>query len=850
MNHISRAIVRGAVTFVAAAAMLSPALAARPKPVAVTEVPAVAGTPAKYDTFVKGATVLPGLLGIIRNGGLTYLSIPKAKLGTDFVAIAVPATGLGGFGPAAGEPYVAPARILHFERADNSLIMTWPNTIATVTAGSPQARAANASLANSVVAVTPIVAESDTDLVIATAPFLGDIANLKAQFDNVVEKPQNSYHLDTMRSFLSDAKTFPQNTLLRVRQTWATDSPDAIDNVPDPRSVEVRMTYNIIAAPSDGYQPRLADPRVGYFSQPLLDFRSDANAIRNINYVSRWNFMPTTPGQPSVAKNPMIFTLSDTIPVEYRDPVKNALLAWDAAFERIGIQNAIVVRQQPDGDPQFDADDIRNNMVRWIDTSSPQYGAEALIVNDPRTGEEINVGVNVDAVVGMTNNRYRYLIAPARGLPDDAAAEKAYADGTITSIVLHEAGHDMGLQHNFIGSLAYTAKELQSEAFTRRFGIASSVMEYAPTNLWPKGTPQGDYDQRVLGPYDFYAIAYGYGYIPNATTPEAEKPTLNRLASRWSDPMYRFASDEDSFFDSGHAIDPRVQMDDLTNDPIGWERSQLTMLHGLMNAVDRRFPKRGESFDEARRAFMSPLSSYVRTVVMPSHILAGEYVSRANAGDPGASAPLQAVPRADEVRAWQTLDTYLFSDSAWHFSPNVLDKLTYSEFSSLGQAGNWSYSPPPRHDVAVVQIAGKTQEKVMNELFAPLTLQRIDDFSTRYVAGSTMSIADLFDWTRSGIFGDLADGSIARAGVVRRNEQMAFAKRLVDLWIAPAAGTPTDAQALARLQLVALVRDTSKASKLKLDEVTRAHVEALRAVAQQGLSAQAMVARPAPVPPM
>ncbi len=847
MTFFSRAVVRGALTFAAAVAMGSPAIAARPKPIAVTEVPASAGTPAKYDTFVKDATVLPGLLGIIRSGGLTYLSIPKAKLGSDFVATAVPATGLGGFGPAAGEPYVAPARILHFERADNSLIMTWPNTIADVAAGSPQARAANASLANSVVAVTPIVAESDTVVVIATTPFLGDVANLKAQFDNVVTKPQNAYHLDTMRSFLSDAKTFPQNTLLRVRQTWATDSPDTIDNVPDARSIEVRMTYNIVAAPNDGYQPRLADPRVGYFSQPLLDFRSDANAIRNINYLSRWNFMPATPGRPSVAKNPMIFTLSDTIPVEYRDTVRNALLAWNAAFDRIGIQNAIAVRQQPD-DPQFDADDIRNNMVRWIDTSSPQYGAEALIVNDPRTGEEINVGVNVDAIVGLTNNRYRYLIAPARGLPDDAAAEKDYAVGTITSVVLHEAGHDMGLQHNFIGSLAYTAKDLQNAAFTRRFGIASSVMEYAPTNLWPKGTPQGDYDQRVLGPYDYYAIAYGYSNIPGATTPEAEKPALNRLASRWSDPMYRFASDEDSSFESGHAIDPRVQMDDLTNDPIGWERMQLTMLHGLMNAVDRRFPKPGEPFDEARRAFMMPLNTYVNVAVMPGHILGGEYVSRAAAGDPGAAQPLRAVPRAEEVRAWQTLDTYLFSDGAWHFSPNVLDKLTYSEFSSLGQAGTWSYLPPPRHDVAVVQIAAKAQERVMNELFAPLTLQRIDEFSSRFAPGTTMSIADLFDWTRTGIFGDLADGSIARAGVVRRNEQMAFAKRLVDLWISPAAGIPPDAQALARLQLVALVRDTKKASRLKLDETTEAHVEALRAVAQQGLNAQATVARPAPLP--
>jgi len=802
--------------------------------------------PAPYDAFVKGADVSSGLIPVVRKAGKVYLVIATAQFDQDFIETSVPWTGLGGFGPAAGEPYVAPARIMRFARVDDTVVIRWPNTFAKVDQLTPQALGTQTSLPGSVVAVVPVVAQSKTAVVVPAAPFLGDLADISAQFEQVASKPGHSYRLDPSRSFFMDAKSFPDNTLLRVSQTWTTDSPDTIDNAPDPRSIEVRMTYNIIAAPHNGYMPRIADPRVGYFEQPLIDFSTDRNVSRNVYYVARWNFMPEHPGQPSVAKHPLVYTLNNNIPLDYRDSIKATLLQWNAAFEKIGILNAIQVQQQPN-DPSFDVDDIRNNMVSWVSTTSPQYGAEALIIDDPRTGEEINSGVNIDAVMGLTGRAYRYVVAPARGLPDSDALEKAFALDYLHAVVLHEEGHDFGLQHNFIGSMAYTAKQLQDPAFTAKYGIASSVMEYAPINLWPKGTPQGAYNQPVLGPYDYYAIAYGYSYIPNASTPEDELPALNRLASRWSDPMYRFASDEDSFFDRGHAIDPRVQQNDLTDHPLVWEATQLRMLHGILNAVDQRFPKPGQSYEEARRAFSSPLRMYANFAVMPAHVIGGEYISRANAGDPHSSAPLQPVSRSDEYTAWKMLETYLFADDAWHFSPNVLNRLVYREVSSFTDAG-WVYNPTPRHDIAVVQVAAQAQDLALNELFAPLTLQRIDELSTKYAPGTTMTLSDLFDWTRAGIYGDFQNGGIARAGVVRRNAQMRFAKRLSQLWTSPAAGTPTDAQSLARLQLRYLEQTTTQALSGKLDELTRAHVEALQAIAKQALEAKATIATPAPPP--
>ncbi len=810
---------------------------------AAAQTTASSASPAAYQTFIAGASVQPGLIPIITKEGNVYLALSSSQLGADFIETSVPATGLGGFGPAQGEPYVAPARILHFDRVGDKVVLRWPNTFAQVQPSTPEATGVAASLPSSVIAVAPIVAEDAATgtVVISASAFLGDVADLQGVFDQEIASPLHGYHLDSTRAFFAATKAFPENDVLRVSQTWASASPDTIDNAPDARSIEVQMSYNLIAAPHDGYMPRIADPRVGYFEQALLDFADDRHPTRNLYYISRWNFAPEHPGVPSNATNPIVFYLSDDIPAEYRGTVRDALLTWNNAFRRIGILNAIQVAAQPN-DPNWDPEDIRHNVVRWIDTSSPQYGAEALIVTDPRTGEEINVGVNVDAVEGLGRRNYRYVVAPARGLPDDPAAEERFELEAVRATVLHESGHDLGLQHNFIGSEAYTARDLQSRAFTDRYGTATSVMGYMPVNLWPRGTPQGEYFQLVLGPYDYHAVQYGYEYVPGASTPDQELPALRRVASMWSDPLYRFASDEDVQFSTGHAIDPRVQQEDLTNDSLGWCVVQESMMYRIMNAVNLRFPAAGQAYDDARRAFMLPLNYYVRCSVMTAHVIGGEYLSRADAGDPHAAVPLTPVSRAEEERAWHLLGSGLFSDRAWAFNPNVLDRLTYSEVSSFTDA-DWAYNPTPRHDVAVSQIAASAQDAVLNELFAPLTLQRIDDLSLKYRAGTTMSLADLFDWARASIFGDLASGAVAHDGVVRRNLQIRYAKRLAALWTSPAAGTPPDAQALARLQLVDLAAEATAASSRRgLDEMTQAHLGALAAIARQALEARATIA--------
>jgi Met-zincin/Domain of unknown function (DUF5117) len=836
-NRFAQAVLAAVFVLTSAvpAAAQSAAPSSAPKP--------PSGSPAPYAAFVKEAEVQSGLIPIVRKNGKVYLALQKSQLGTDFIETSVPSTGLGGLGPAAGEPYVAPARIIRFERVDDNVIIRWPNEYTITQPNTAPAYGVRESLPSSIVAVAPIVAQDDNTVVISAEAFLGDVADFTHSIQDVAHtNPLHAYHLDPSRSFFAKAKAFPQNDVIRVDQTWQSADPDFIDNAPDPRSIEVVMTYNLIQAPADGYMPRIYDPRVGYFSQPLMNFASDDITHRDVHYLARWNFGPRTSAAPMTTTHPIVYYLSRDIPEQYRSAVRGALLTWNDAFRRVGILNAVQVLDQPD-DPNWDGDDIRYNVVRWVDTSQPAYGAEALLITDPRTGEELNVGVNMDAIEGLAGRTYKYIIAPARGLPDSMSVEHAYVQQVMRAVTLHESGHDMGLQHNFIASEAYTARNLQSKAFTDRYGVANSVMEYSPLNIWPKKMPQGEYQQLVLGPYDYYAIHYGYGYIAGARTAQGELPVLRQWASRWTQPYYRFASDEDTSFSRGHAIDPRVVTNDLTDQPLQWAGVEMHLMHNIMNAVANRFPGRGDSFEEARRAFMSPLRSYLLYAGMPAHTIGGEYLSRAANGDPHSTAPLTPVPRTQERMAWKMLDDGLFADAPWRFNPNVLNRLTYNEYSSLGPDATWAYAPTPRHDVPVVEIVGDAQNSALNELFAPLRLQRIDDLATKYASGSTMSLTDLFDWAQSGIFGDIASGRVANDGVIRRNLQIAYAKRLGDLWTAPKAGTPADAQALARLELQNLRYAVSQGMRsAHMDELTRAHLGALDAIANQALQAHATIA--------
>ncbi|MBD5656305.1 MAG: zinc-dependent metalloprotease, partial [Candidatus Eremiobacteraeota bacterium] len=689
---------------------------------------AAAPVTSAYASFVSGARAQHGLFTVYDKGGKVYLELLKTQLDHDFMETITTGNGTG-MGLWWGDTDYLPAEIVRFERHDDKIAIVWPNWYAHV-GQNPNAKLAVAgTLPDSVIGLGAIAAEDDQHVVFDLASLASDQLDLKNTL-NERFPPDKQYRLDPDLSYFERTKAFPENDVITVAQSWVTDAKHVIDTAPDARRVLIKIVYNFTQLPNDDYRPRLSDDRVGIYNDIYLDFSSESVQERKLRYFVRWNFDPADTSRPSPARHPMVIYLSKTIPPQYRGAVRDGCLEWNKAFEKIGILNAVVVKDQPD-DPDWDPEDVRYSVIRWLTEAQPGFGASSQTLFDPRNGEEFRTGVLVSGEEGLrTQQTWRYVVDPVRfGRSTDPVPDKFMHD-SIFATVLHEMGHNLGLQHNFIGSDVYTAKDLQSLDFTSKNGITTSAMEYAPLNLWPRSDSQGDYYQTTIGPYDYYAIKYGYATIPGASTPEAELPTLEQWGQAWSNPLYRYGSDEDVEWADGHAADPRIEQGDLTNDSLGWCQVQIGMARGVLASLNALEPHDGGTYEDASTGFAYALGQMLRCSTLPAHWIGGQYLSRAHRGDPNAAPPIVPVPYAEEKRAFAMLDADLFADSAWNFPASLLNKLGYSEWAAYSYTSwpgpvnlpLWAYDPPDRHDFPVVNRVNRMQIQTIDFFFAPLVL--------------------------------------------------------------------------------------------------------------------------------
>jgi Met-zincin/Domain of unknown function (DUF5117) len=777
--------------------------------------------PTDYATFTASAHQHAGLFPIWQKDGGTYLELAPNQLDVDFLETIVPGNGIGDSPLWWGDTDYLPTQVLRFERRGDSIVMIWRNWYAYTGSNAAAAAGVAGSFPDSVVGIGKIAAENQANghVIFDLASLLGDNLDVRNILSAI--PAGKSYRLDPSTSYFDSVKAFPENDVFTVSQSWSTDEKHVYDAAPDARRLQIRVVYNFVQIPQDNYRKRLMDDRIGLYDDIYVDFSTDTRESRMLPYIVRWDF----------ARHPMVYYMSNTIPPEYRGAIRDALLEWNKALKKAGAPSGVEVRDQPN-DPNWDPDDFRYSVVRWLDETRPSFGADSQTLFNPMTGEELRTGILVSSVVGMNPRlTWKYLVDPVRNGRVTDPMPPEFLHNAIFATILHEAGHNLGMQHNFIGHEAYSAEQLQSMAFTRAHGITSSAMEYAPINLWPQPYKQGEYSQTTIGPYDYYAIHWGYAVIPGAQTPEQEVPTLRTWAQGWSNPWTRYASDEDVDYATGHAADPRVEQGMLTNDPIAWCNVQMQMYKTQIAALNRYWPQAGNAFEQQRTFFASMLGRYLRCAGAPAHYLGGQYLSWAHAGDPGAQAPIVPVPLGTERRAMGVLDAALFNPNALDLPPTLLDRLRYSEWSGYGYTswegyGNlplWAYDPPDRHDYPLVETLNKAQLRAIDYLFKPLVLQRIDENPSEST-GRTMTMADLFTWLHDGIFNDLDDRSIP---LVSRNLQIEYVDALKKLASNPPEGTPPDATALARVALGRIARDASAATRAPHDAVTSAHLAEL-----------------------
>ncbi|MCI0366283.1 MAG: zinc-dependent metalloprotease [Phycisphaerales bacterium] len=713
----------------------------------------------------------------------------------------------------------------------------------------------------------------------------------------------------------------------------------------------VTLYYSISSIPENtGYQPRVADTRVGYFATTHRDVGNAGADTPWVRYVNRWKLEKADPKlKLSPPKEPIVFYLEHTIPVRYRRWVRDGVLEWNRAFEKCGITNAIEVYQQDartgahmDKDPE----DARYNFVLWTNAGMGFAIGPSRV--DPRTGQIIDADIVMDegfitswvrawqkiipqtAMEGLGPETYAWLatrpkwdprvrlasppdrdnmikqlamdhanhgpeyfgghpavqadptlmgddlydglsgrvsqmngmcmhamaksidVAMFRLAPDlfaELAAgtnredapkvEGDVLDGVpewfigplLKDVVMHEAGHVMGLRHNFKASSIYSVKEINTPEFKGK-AQTGSVMDYNPINInFGDGPVQGDWTMVTIGPYDYWAIEYGYSFESDL------KPILAKV----SEELLPYATDEDTW-----GPDPLARRFDYGANPLDYADSQLRLVKDLRGKILDRMVKDGESWSKAREGYEILLGRHFGAVSIAANWIGGSNVNRDKKGDPGNRDPVTPVSVEQQRRALTFVIDNAFKDDAYGLTPELLAKMTVDKWWDEGGQYQIFEDPTwPVHDrILSLQAAALTM--VMN----PTRLNRVFDNEFRVPGDSdALTLPEVIFGISDAIWSEtnqsVGSGYSARKPMIsslRRNLQREHLERLIDLSL-PNGGFGASEKVVSNLSVFKLRELSGKIEKLlkdssKIDPYTLAHVSECKVRIDKALDAQ------------
>lgn len=626
-------------------------------------------------------------------------------------------------------------------------------------------RVSDANIQPALLAVAPVVAKSEDGtryLIDADPVFQDEVLSqiTPSSFPGIDDSTGFSLGgLNGEKTRLVDVRSYPENSLLTVDYTFDNSTPVNYGgpDVTDGRTVTITFQHSLIAMPQTGYEPRLDDHRVGYFFQRVTDL-TDVSVTPWRDLINRWRLVKKDPDADiSEPVTPITYWIENSTPVAYRDAIRNGVLAWNSSFEKAGFRNAIEVKIQPD-DAEWDAGDIRYNVIRWVSSPQPYYGGYGPSLPNPRTGEIIAADIVLEQV--YTTNRILYtdlfdeaalpsserqasqipfgngpgpeLCAMGQSIQNNtlfgvaALTTQGASDEEIGDLVeeglyelaLHEVGHTLGLMHNMKATQAVPYEDIHSAERKARGWLTGSVMDYTTININPDRSKQGLYYSVTPGPYDDWAIEFGYrSSLENS---EAESGRVKSLLARSTEAELAFGNDADDMRSPEGGIDPRVMVDDLTDNAIQYGIDRMEFVDARLVDLKTKFEKEGDTWDSLRTAYFiltGQKSSQARVI---ANYIGGVYLERAEIGQPGSKAPYTPVAEKDQRRAMAALGEYVFAPDAWSVPEELIQHLQRKRRGFE----HWGQEDPRMHGRVL-----RMQAQILETLLHANTTQRMLDSS-------------------------------------------------------------------------------------------------------------------------
>lgn len=617
--------------------------------------------------------------------------------------------------------------------------------------------------------------------------------------------------LDAKRSYIDTIRSYPQNIEVRSVKTYAASEPPSNSAT---GTLSLMMSNSMILLPEVPMQRRMFDERVGWFGRGQTDYGLEVQKSKTVRYLDRWRLEVKDEdmeafkrGELVEPKKPIVYYIDRATPEKWVPYIKQGIEDWQVAFEEAGFKNAIIAADPPsvEEDPDWSPEDVRYSVVRYL--ASPIPNANGPHVSDPRSGEILESDINWYHNV-MTLLHNWYFVQTAAINPEARSNEfKDEIMGRLIRFVSsHEVGHTLGLPHNMGSSVAYPVDKLRDPAFTKKYGTAPSIMDYARFNYVAQ---PGDGDVALMpniGVYDKYAIKWGYRPIPDASSAEDEKETLdNWILEHAGDPMYRFGRQQFG------VIDPSSQTEDLGDDAMKASAYGIANLKRIIPNLIKWTAEDGQNYEELDKMYGQVLSQYNRYMGHVTANVGGVYEMYKTYDQEGAV--YTHVDKDKQKEALAFLQANLFSTQNWLIDENIFDKIE--------SAGS-------------VERIRRFQTRTLNNLLDFGRAARMLE-NEALNGTSAYTFMEMMVDTRDGLFSEVASRSTI--DIYRRNLQRAYVERLEYLMTeeqGPASRfssrtnidvSQSDIRAVVRAELKELKR-TLQNSRIR-DRMSKIHTEDL-----------------------